>query len=353
MNQQYLENLDSAKESLKIWISNLEQKNLGNQMFSSEIEIDKNKTDFAVWYYGEGQIFSSFEAFRNIEDHYNSMYDRFLEYNYLNKIPVKRGFFSNNTKKRRDSLNNIFKKIKSSYDKLLKQVNFFQNTLIESPLFVNSSVVNKLQEDESLESNIAVEYTNQFSEEKSPYSADEVIDKEPETSLEFNDIDEFINQKPSHSEQRETQQSENKFELKDIDEFLDEEVSKSKETANIEQETRTEFNNLNEFIAQEQPQADDTDNTLKVEARFEIDETTEIEELESPKTQEFLSTTIKEVESEVEKEIANEERIASQREEKRAVLENNSTIKATDKFKKGNNIQPEIDIEEEIRRILS
>lgn len=345
MNQQYLENLDSAKESLKIWISNLEQKNLGNQMFSSEIEIDKNKTDFAIWYYGEGQTFSSFEAFRNIENHYNSMYDRFLEYNYLNKKPIKRSFFSNNTERRKEFLNNIFKKIKSSYDELEEQVKLFQNTLIESPLFSSSSVAEKLQEDESLESNIEFESSDEF--------AEEIVDNELETSSEFNDIDEFVNQKPSYSEEQETSQPENEYEFKDIDEFIDQELTQLEETVNPEQESHTEFNDIDEHIEQGRSQMEEINDTLEVEDTFEIDETNEIEELESPNTQEFLSTKIEEIESEVAKEIANEERISNQTKEKRAILENNSTNKATDKHKKGSNIQTEIDIEEEIRRILS
>jgi len=323
MNRQYLENLENAKESLKIWISNLEQKNLGNQMFSSEIEIDKNKTDFAIWYYGEGQTFSSFETFRNIESHYHSMFDRFLEYNYLNKQPIKRGFFTNNTEKRKESLNNIFKKIRSGYDRLQKQVDFFQNTLIESPLFANSSVVEKLQEDESHESDIAFDYSDQFAESNTPKSVDVGVDSEPDTDLEF----------------------------KDVDDFIEQELAKREETVSSEQEPHAEFKDGGEIVSEEPPKIDETNDELDVKTTFEIDKTNEIEEIASAKTEEFLSTNIEEIESEVAEEIANEDRISNQTEEKRAVLE--STNKPTDKLKKEYNIQPEMDIEEEIRRILS
>jgi len=144
MNQLYLENVSSAKESLKIWFSNLEQMNKGNQMFSREIEIDRKKTDFAKWYYAEGQTFSSFETFRNIESYYNKMYDLYLEYNYLYSKPVKKSFFSNQIEKRKHALNVLFKKIEFSSKELIKHITAFQNTLIESPLFANAEQTKEL-----------------------------------------------------------------------------------------------------------------------------------------------------------------------------------------------------------------
>ncbi len=39
MNQQYLDNLIYAKESLEIWISSLKQNNSGKQIFSTGIEL--------------------------------------------------------------------------------------------------------------------------------------------------------------------------------------------------------------------------------------------------------------------------------------------------------------------------
>lgn len=139
MNKQYLNNVAAAKESLKIWLSNLEQKHRGNKMFSNENDTNRENTEFYKWYSGEGQTFSSFEAFREIESHYNKMYDHFLAYTKLSKTPIKKTWFSNNTEKRKMELNSFFKKIEFSSIALIDHITYFENKLIESPLFTDIS----------------------------------------------------------------------------------------------------------------------------------------------------------------------------------------------------------------------
>lgn len=135
MNKQYLINVATAKESLNIWLSNLEQKHRGNRMFSKENDTDRKNTDFYKWYYGEGQTFSSFETFRDIESHYHKMHDHFLAYNTLSKTPIKKSWFSNKTDKRKTELNLIYKKIEFSSNILFDHITSFENKLFESPLF--------------------------------------------------------------------------------------------------------------------------------------------------------------------------------------------------------------------------
>ncbi len=135
MNKKYLENVSNAKHSLQIWFSSLEQKNKGIEMFSNENELDRNNTPFAKWYFGEGQVFSSFESFRILEKNYNEMYDLFLEYESLYNTPVKRSLFSNKSEKRKIELNAICQSIKKSKDELIRYVSFFEDKLKDSPLF--------------------------------------------------------------------------------------------------------------------------------------------------------------------------------------------------------------------------
>lgn len=142
MNKQYLNNVATAKESLNIWLSNLEQKHRGNRMFSKENDTDRKNTDFYKWYYGEGQTFSSFETFRDIESHYHKMHDHFLAYNTLSKTPIKKTWFSNKTEKRKTELGLIYKKIVSSSNTLFEHITFFENKLFESPLFADVSKPN-------------------------------------------------------------------------------------------------------------------------------------------------------------------------------------------------------------------
>jgi hypothetical protein len=144
MNKKYLDNLDKAKESLHIWFSNIEQNNIGNQMFFNENDLDRNKTDFAKWYFGEGQTFSSFESFRAIELLYFEMYEYFLKYNALYKEPIKKGFFTKKSKKRNSNLNVVFFEIQTSFFNLIKQLIIFQNRLLESPLFNSSNLESKI-----------------------------------------------------------------------------------------------------------------------------------------------------------------------------------------------------------------
>jgi len=71
MDIKYLNNLTIAKESLNVWLSNVEQLYLGNQMFAKANDLDRNNTLFNRWYNGEGQTFSSFETFHSTTCHYH------------------------------------------------------------------------------------------------------------------------------------------------------------------------------------------------------------------------------------------------------------------------------------------
>lgn len=269
MNQQYLDNLANAKESLKIWFSNFEQKNIGNHMFSHENKIDREKTDFAMWYYGEGQTFSSFETFRDIEVYYNKMYDLFLVYNRLYSKPVKKSFFSNKFEKHKQALNVLFKKIEASSNELIDYVNLFQNTLIESPLFVEKE-----------------DLFDTISEEKS------ITEKKPDIVTELEEIQ--INS--NAEEQSQEIGGDAIFEL-DKEELIEEQIPETEENPVVEEDSKA--------------------NKLTEEDNSEDDIETE------------------------------------QIKEKKAILEI-SRIESEKKPKAGNfKIDNEIDIEEEIRRILN
>jgi hypothetical protein len=135
MNREYLEHVSYVKESLSIWLSNVEQLHNGIQMFSNENDLDRKNTDFAKWYFGEGQIFSSFETFRVLEGFYDEMYDFYINYNELREQPVKKGLFSNNVEKRKKELDALFIDVKKSTRKLIKSVEIFEENLKTSPLF--------------------------------------------------------------------------------------------------------------------------------------------------------------------------------------------------------------------------
>jgi hypothetical protein len=135
MNTRYLIHLKNAKESLKIWLSNAEQMHFGNTMFVDSMETDRLKTDFANWYFGEGQTFSSFEAFKVLESFYDETFDKFLEYISLSDKPVKKSLFSSGKDKREEELNEIFHDFKQNSRKLIKSVEIFEQKLLDSPLF--------------------------------------------------------------------------------------------------------------------------------------------------------------------------------------------------------------------------
>lgn len=135
MDIKYLENLSKAKESVKVFLSNLEQVNFGNQMFAKANDLDKNNTDFAKWYFGEGQVFSSFDSFKILETFYNDMYDTFIKYMELKEKSVKNSLFSNKVKKRKIELDELFQEVKQNARKLIKSIELFEEKLKNSPLF--------------------------------------------------------------------------------------------------------------------------------------------------------------------------------------------------------------------------
>ena len=135
MDKQYLINIAKARKSINIWFSNLEQINRNIEMIFDDQGLDKNNTDFGRWYYGEGQIFSSFESFRAIEAEYNLMYDLFLNYNRVYQTPVKKSIFSRKIDKQKEELTKIFNQIETQKNNLYDYVSFFEEHLRNSPLF--------------------------------------------------------------------------------------------------------------------------------------------------------------------------------------------------------------------------
>ncbi len=345
MNQKYLENLIGAKESLKIWIGNLEQKNLGNEMFSSEVELDKNRTDFAKWYYGEGQTFSSFKDFRHIETYYNDMYEIFQEYNYLSKLPIKRSLFSNNAEKRRISLNKIYQKIELSYKELLVHVKHFQNTLINSPLFADLDVVSEFNETQSIETKNEFDFDNPFEENKLHVveTTENIDESELETSS--HDVDDSAEQCKSPTEDEKHNTLDVNSEFNSIDDYI------NQKTSEFEKEDLPDIDSTNDFFRKEDVLEGGEVQNIDKENTFELDVSDNIEDIETTKKKELSKAEIEAIESEVYEEMSKEESRSDQLEDKETILD------ITSKSKKKTQIEfteePEIDIEEEIRRILS
>lgn len=136
MNAKYIENLIVAKESLKIWMANMEQFHYGNPMFLNANSNEADKTEFANWYYGEGQTFSSFETFNVLEPFYQDMYTQYNQYVTLFHEPLKKSLFTNEKEKRQKALDELFNQIKQSSRKLIKSVEIFEDKLKTSPLFI-------------------------------------------------------------------------------------------------------------------------------------------------------------------------------------------------------------------------
>lgn len=135
MNIRYLENVSTAKKSLIIWFSNIEQMHKGIKMFSEENTLLKEDTLFGKWYLGEGQVFSSFESFRAIEEPYTNLYNQFINYLELYHKPVTKSFFSNQKEKRKTELAIQFNSLRENKDKLLELVTSFEDNLKQSLLF--------------------------------------------------------------------------------------------------------------------------------------------------------------------------------------------------------------------------
>jgi len=208
MNIKYLNNLTIAKESLNVWLSNVEQLYLGNQMFAKANDLDRNNTPFYIWYNGEGQTFSSFETFQVLEPFYNEMYDQFITYINLLNQPIKKSLFSNEKEKREKDLDILYQDLKQYSRKLIKSVEIFEEKLKNSPLFTQTEV-NKNFEKPATE--------NKFLNDN-PFEKNEFFEKK-ETGTEFNFSDYFNAQEikktntevPLTSEKIESFDFENKF----------------------------------------------------------------------------------------------------------------------------------------------
>lgn len=135
MNISYLENIATAKKSLVLWFSNIEQMAKGIQIFSTENTLRKEDTLFGKWYEGEGQTFNSFETFRAIEEPYHILHSKYIAYIDLYKQPIKKSFFSKHKDKRKKELSLLFEEIRDSKDLLISTVSNFEKTLQQSLLF--------------------------------------------------------------------------------------------------------------------------------------------------------------------------------------------------------------------------
>ncbi len=264
MNQIYLEHVREAKESLRIWFSNVEQMHNGIQMFSKENDLDRKNSDFAKWYYGEGQTFSSFETFTVLEIFYDDMFDLFLDYTNLNNTPVKKGLFSSNAEKRKSELTGVFNNLRRAGRKLIKSVDIFEEKLVKSPLFDNSIELSFDTNSDASELDSVVEH------------------KKEETQLDLS---------------------------VDIDEKSDDEVSKTvTDTSEVNFEKR-----LQEEVAKIKKQLEEefVDNQDNISSK-----STKVENTES-------------------------------------IADSETKSKVNPKLKSGNKKTPDIDLDEEIRRILS
>ena len=145
MDIRYLENLATAKKSIDLWFSNIEQMNKGIPMFSEENSVSKEQTVFGKWYQGEGQIFSSFETFRAIQEPYDTLYDIYKEFLYLYKKPLKKSLFSNTKEKRQEELTAIFEKIRKHKDQLQELILRFEDNLKQSLLYKKTSDVETME----------------------------------------------------------------------------------------------------------------------------------------------------------------------------------------------------------------
>ena len=147
MNILYLHNLNQVRDSLNVWLSNVEQLHFGNQSFTFTNDLDRKNTKFSKWYFNEGQNFKQFESFATLLFFYNEMYDEFIEYVQLKNSPIKKSFFSNSKQKRQDELNLIFQKIKKNGRKLIKSFELFEEEIKSSMQFENYNPPNWFQID--------------------------------------------------------------------------------------------------------------------------------------------------------------------------------------------------------------
>lgn len=147
MNIKYIENLIVAKESVIVWLSNVEQLHFGNQMFAKANDLNRENTDFYTWYHGEVQTFSSFESFQVLQLFYNKMYDKFLDYMNLREQPLKKSLFLNTKDKRQEELNTVFHDLKQNARKLIKSIDIFEEKLKTSTLFQEHAITFNLFEE--------------------------------------------------------------------------------------------------------------------------------------------------------------------------------------------------------------
>jgi len=181
MDIKYLNNLTIAKESLNVWLSNVEQLHLGNQMFAKANDLCRNNTPFYIWYNGEEQTFSSFETFQVLEPFYNEMYDQFITFNNLLNQPIKKSLFSNEKEKREKDLDILYQDLKQNSKKLIKSVELFEEKLKTSPLFAQNEI-NKNFENPTTKSN----FSNNNPFEKIDFFAKKETETEPNYSDYFN-----------------------------------------------------------------------------------------------------------------------------------------------------------------------
>ena len=215
MNISYLENVASAKKSLIIWFSNIEQMDKGIQMFSKENTLQKDDTQFGKWYTGEGQTFSSFETFRAIEEPYNTMYSKYIDYIELYNKPIKKSFFSNSVGKRKTNLSIHFEKIRKSKDLLIDIVSFFEKNLEQSLLFKKDSEKEK-------SSNVSNDYVS-----TNVIATEEVKPKQKEEGfvpIEFDNNQEEIANSEHSLDKKTTQLDKSKIETESKEIDIEEEI---------------------------------------------------------------------------------------------------------------------------------
>ena len=125
--------VDEAIKSIEIWFSNTSLMHQGNKLFSSHADQDLKQPKFAKWYYGEGMIYASLESYKIIEKYYKNCFEAYVAYNKLYRTPVKKGFFTSNTK-RNNELGSLIYDFQEKINVLIKSVEFFKKRLLALPL---------------------------------------------------------------------------------------------------------------------------------------------------------------------------------------------------------------------------
>lgn len=135
MKKEYISNIEEAIKSIESMASSINLLHSGNKMFAEKTLVSKVNTNFAKWYYGDGEVFSSFTSFKKIASYYNTFYDAYQNYYLKYNEPVKKGFFSSNKSQIEDELNDLLDNVDIDSNSLVNVIKLFKTELLASPLY--------------------------------------------------------------------------------------------------------------------------------------------------------------------------------------------------------------------------